>query len=232
MNRFSQLVFDFVFERKGSAPSPRVVPTSDWAPLEKSAPLVEPKPESTSGEAEMEPALLTKLCRQWCQELGLSGLAKRVSVQWNTRLKTTAGTASPQSTAIDLNCRLKAMGNDVLLRILKHELAHLVAHHRAGRRKIAAHGPEWRQACTDLGIPGEKSRHTLPFKSSPQRRKFAYQCPQCSDVVLRVRKFSRYSACWSCCKKHNRGRYAERYQFVQIPLEKGTLLHAECGKSA
>jgi SprT protein len=212
MPRSSQLMFDFSAGRKtGERPAVETV---------KAPP---PQTQSTPA-AGIDPAL-SDLAVQWCRDLDLTKLADAVHVRWNARLKTTAGTACPRTSAIDLNDKLVTFGDDVVMRILKHELAHLVAHRRAGRHRIAAHGIEWRQACTELGIPNEKSRHTLPFKSTPQRRKYAYQCPACEDVTLRVRKFARFSACWTCCKKLNRGQYVERFQLQQIPLEKGVLLH-------
>src|ERR1700687_2873461 len=41
---------------------------------------------------------------------------------------------------------------DEIERTLRHELAHLLAQFRVGRRRIAPHGAEWRRACRDLGI--------------------------------------------------------------------------------
>ena len=38
---------------------------------------------------------------------------------------------------------------DEVDRTLRHELAHLLAQWRVGRRRIAPHGKEWRQACRD-----------------------------------------------------------------------------------
>ena len=63
------------------------------------------------------------------------------------------------------------MGTGEVERTLRHEAAHLLAHWRAGRRRIQTHGPEWRQACADLGIPGETVTHTLPL--APRRRQAA-----------------------------------------------------------
>jgi predicted SprT family Zn-dependent metalloprotease len=45
-----------------------------------------------------------------------------------------------------------AVVHDEIDRTLRHELAHLLAQFRVGRRRIAPHGPEWRIACRDLGI--------------------------------------------------------------------------------
>jgi len=150
---------------------------------------------------------------------GLRDLALKVRVVWNSRLQTTAGTASARTWEVEINPRLKDHGTAIIQRILRHELAHLVSVHRAGRRRIAAHGPEWRQACADLGIPGEPRCHSLPLKGRQVRAKYAYRCQHCGRLLKRVRPLERRSACFDCCQKHNRGRYDDRYRYVRIPLD-------------
>ena len=63
-------------------------------------------------------------------------------------------------------------------RTLRHELAHMLAQFRAGRRKILAHGDEWRVACCDLGIADEKRCHNLRFPVRKRARRFLYECPE------------------------------------------------------
>ena len=86
-------------------------------------------------------------------------------------------------------------------------------------RRIQPHGSEWRRACAEVGIPGEKRCHDLPLARRPVRRKFAYQCRHCGTVVPRVRKLGRESACYPCCREHNRGRYSRRFMLDPIPLD-------------
>ncbi|MEZ5302820.1 MAG: SprT-like domain-containing protein [Verrucomicrobiales bacterium] len=162
---------------------------------------------------------LTALCRRLSTKLGLRSLASKVAVVWNARLQTTAGLARYHESQIDLNPRLILFTGDEVDRTMRHELAHLVAYARAGRRKIQAHGKEWRRACADLGIGDESRCHTLPFERRQCAPKFAYQCPGCGTVVTRVRKFARYSACYACCKRHNRGQYDDRFRFKEISVE-------------
>ncbi|HEY1583974.1 MAG TPA: SprT-like domain-containing protein, partial [Chthoniobacterales bacterium] len=110
---------------------------------------------------------------------GATVLAGRVSVQWSRRLRSTAGRAESGDARILLNCRLAAHGEAEIDRTLRHELAHLLAQSRAGRRRIAPHGTEWRRACADLGIAGEARCHTLPFPIHRRRRRYLYACPHC-----------------------------------------------------
>ena len=164
--------------------------------------------------------VLTAQVRTWLEQLGAFPLASSVCVRWNNRMRSTAGTAQPRAGRIDLNPRLLVVGAAEVDRTLRHEAAHLLAHWRAGRRHIRTHGAEWRQACADLGIPGEKVTHTLPFPRRKVTPKYFYQCPACMIVVKRVRLFKRPTACLNCCRCHRGGQYDSRYQFrrMQPPL--------------
>ena len=99
----------------------------------------------------------TRWCADAARKLGMPRLAGRVEVFWNSRLVTTAGLADCKNWRIELNPRLMEFEPEEPAHTARHELAHLVAQARAGRRRIATHGAEWRQACADLGIPGERS---------------------------------------------------------------------------
>ncbi len=127
-------------------------------------------------------------------------------------MQTTAGRAWWPDRSIELNPKLKDCEPDEVWRTLKHELAHLVAYERCGRRRIDPHGPEWQRACVDLGIPDEKPYHTLPFERRQLKRKYAYTCPHCSVVVQRVRPIRKAVACYDCCRKFNHGTYDDRFR--------------------
>jgi predicted SprT family Zn-dependent metalloprotease len=103
-------------------------------------------------------------------------------------------------------------------RTLLHELAHLLARHRHGRRRLAPHGAEWREACRNLGIPGEGRTHQLPFTARRMRRRYRLRCPGCGESHDRVRRPQGRIACLSCCRIHNRGLYDERFRFVILNL--------------
>ena len=108
-------------------------------------------------------AALQETARNLLRAIGHGELADRVQVRWNPRMRSTAGTAYPAKALITLNSRLPTFGAEEIDRTLRHELAHLLAHHRAGRRRIAPHGAEWQKACSDLGIHDEKRCHDLPL---------------------------------------------------------------------
>lgn len=143
-------------------------------------------------------------------------LAEQVIVVWNSRLRSTAGLASCQRWEVTLNPELKKISEEEVDKTLRHELAHLLARSRSGRKRIAPHGPEWRQACIDLGIPNESRTHQLPFVRHQQQRKFFYRCPSCKETLSRVRKPRRKIACLACCRKYAGGKYEERFRFEMV----------------
>ena len=160
-------------------------------------------------------SVLEEQARQLLQPLSPQ-LAERITVRWNSRMRTTAGLASYQHWEVVLNPALKKISDAEVDKTLRHELAHLLARDRSGRKRIEPHGPEWRQACVDLAIPNESRTHQLPFVRHRQQRKFFYRCPSCNETLSRVRKPRRKIACLACCKKHAGGKYEEQFQFEEI----------------
>ena len=155
---------------------------------------------------------LTAWCAEAAKGLHLNDLSTRIQVTWNPRMQTTAGRAWWPGRVIELNPKLKDLPPDELWRTLKHELAHLVAFERAGRRRTDPHGPEWRAACVELGIPGELPSHNLPFKRRRMKRNHVYVCPNCLIELRRVKPIGRTVACYACCRKHNGGTYDPRFR--------------------
>ncbi len=160
--------------------------------------------------------------RVWCEErlvrLNMPGLSRRVRVRWNPRMRTTAGRAWWPDRVIELNPKLNDLPPGDLWRTLRHELAHLIAYERAGRRRIEPHGPEWRAACAELGIPDEQPCHTLPFKGRRMRRAYSYTCPSCCSAFQRVRRIRRMVACYDCCRKFTGGSFDKRFRLVERKL--------------
>jgi SprT protein len=105
---------------------------------------------------------------------------------------------------------------DEIGRTLRHELAHLLAQWRVGRRRILPHGAEWRQACRDLGIAGEARCHNLPFATKVHPPRHIYRCPNCKKKFPRVRRIRRAIACLACCRKHNGGEFDSRFRLKLV----------------
>jgi SprT protein len=149
--------------------------------------------------------------RELLRSLGAQRIAAQLRVEWNSRLKTAAGRADYPQKIISLNPRLVEHPPEIE-RTLRHELAHILAQFRAGRRRISPHGPEWQQACRDLRIAGEKRCHTLPFPAKRYAPRFIYRCPNCRRDFPRVRKLKRTVACLACCRAHNGGEFDVRFR--------------------
>jgi SprT protein len=161
--------------------------------------------------------LLQTEARELLRSLGANRIARELRVEWNSRLKTAAGRADYRQKLISLNPRLLAHPEEID-RTLRHELAHFLAQFRAGRRRISPHGAAWQQACVDLGIPGEKRCHTLPFPAKRYTPRFIYRCPNCRRDFPRVRKIRRVVACLACCRLHNGGDFDARFQLKPMEL--------------
>ena len=158
-----------------------------------------------------ETAVLLQTARQLLRSLGAKRIATELRVEWNSRLKTAAGRADHRQKLISLNARLVEHPAEID-RTLRHELAHILAQFRAGRRRISPHGSEWQQACRDLGIAGEKRCHTLPFPAKSYAPRFIYRCPNCWRDFPRVRRIKRTVACLACCRAHNGGEFDARFR--------------------
>lgn len=197
-----------VMQTQGPLPPP---PIADLSEDEGESEEFENEEGLNAGPA---PELVAE-CRQLLLNLGMESVTELVKVEWNPQLRSTAGYARYPSWQIELNPRLLAFDGQVS-RTLRHELAHLVAYHRAGRRRIKPHGPEWQRACSDLGIHGEPAHHRLPLPRNRTERRLAYQCPNCTTVVRRVRPFKRPTACLQCCNKHAGGQFDARFKFVKL----------------
>jgi SprT protein len=139
-------------------------------------------------------------------------LAKHLRIEWNARMRSAVGRADYRHALILLNPALQRFGRSEIDRTLRHELAHLLAQFRAGRRRILPHGAEWRQACRDLRIEGEQACHKLPVAVRHISRRFLYRCVNCQRKFPRVRRIRRATACLICCRKFADGKYDERFR--------------------
>jgi SprT protein len=161
-------------------------------------------------------AVLEGEARTLLVSLGAESLAAKVRVEWHSRLRTCAGKADTVKSLILLNPRLRDHGAAEIDRTLRHELAHLLAQSRVGRRRLLPHGPEWRKACHDLAIGDETRCHNLPFAISRRARRFLYRCPKCRREFPRARRIRRSIACLACCRAHNRGKFDPRFRLKLI----------------
>ncbi len=158
---------------------------------------------------------LERQARELLRTNGANRIAMELRVEWNSHLKTAAGRADCRQKLISLNPRLLEHPAEID-RTLRHELAHLLAQFRAGRRRVLPHGEEWQEACRDLGIADEKRCHNLPFPVSERARRFLYKCPNCQRDFPHTRRIKRAVACLACCRAHNGGEFDSRFRLKLI----------------
>jgi predicted SprT family Zn-dependent metalloprotease len=175
-----------------------------------------PNSRATTGAVALQfqgrDAELEQTARELLRLLGAARIANELRVEWNSRLKTTAGRADYRARLISLNPRLCKHGGKEIDRTLRHELAHLLAQFRTGCRKILPHGDEWQRACHDLGISDEKRCHNLPFPVTHRARRYLYRCPNCRRDFPRAHQIKRAVACLACCHVYNGGEFDARFR--------------------
>lgn len=104
------------------------------------------------------------------------------------RFRTTAGTADFVKFHISLNKKLLCTEERLRLTTL-HEYAHLLAVARVGT-KGRGHGPAWRQAMQDLGLP-VRVRHDYEVQRNETRSLVVYACQKCHFRFQRRRALPR-----------------------------------------
>jgi SprT protein len=181
-------------------------------PLPEGEGVVEGKSKTLRRSRDVD---LESQARKLLRSLGADKLAREIRVEWNPRMKTCAGRADYRKKLISLNPLLQNH-SDEIERTLRHELAHLIAQWRVGRRRIAPHGEEWRRACRDLGIADEARCHDLPFATKVHPPRYLYRCPNCKEEFPRVRRIKRAVACLACCRAQNRGQFDPRFRLRPI----------------
>lgn len=164
---------------------------------------------------------LEATARELLRALNADELAASIQVEWNARLFSAAGRADFRRKLVSLNPRLREHDLSEIDRTLRHEIAHLLAQFRAGRRRVAPHGTEWRKACHDLGIADESRTHALPFPIQRRTPRYLYECPRCRKNFPRVHRIKRAIACLDCCRKFNRGKFDLSARLRLVESSKG-----------
>ena len=137
------------------------------------------------------------------------GALPRCRLEWNSRLRTTAGRVDVRGGLIELSIFYhRAFGWREVRDTLLHEMLHVDQH----RRKIKlGHTPEMKRRALHLGIRSFFARD-LPGRPPPRYR---YRCPACRRTVLRRNRIGQSrNACAHCCRHHSGGQWDRRYVLV------------------
>lgn len=144
----------------------------------------------------------------WSALWGCEGLAERVTVRTDRRLRSSIARTSASKLEIRLHPDLDGASEDFVTEVVCHELAHLACQelHGAGHRP---HGPEWRHLVELAGFePATRARmastdaaterangsgrrllytHTCPvchFSRTARRAMPSWRCPECAAAGL------------------------------------------------
>jgi len=225
MPLFRQLELDFTpHDTLSFSPDPAPIANGDAAVVGQALRLTILPPASGALALQFRCGrdhMLEALAADLLQANGAGRIARQIRVEWTPRLKSSAGRADYKAKLISLNPRLHQHGTNEINQTFLHELAHLLAQFRSGRKRIAPHGKEWRLACKDLGIPGEKRCHSLPFPVRQRACRYLYRCPNCGRDFPRVRRIRRAVACLACCRALNGSRFDARFRLRLIGYNVG-----------
>ena len=73
--------------------------------------------------------------------------------------------------------------------------------------KYTDHGAMWKHIALQVGCNGKRC-----YDSKVENNfRYTYECPQCKRETGRHRKMRIDSACGSCCKEFNRGKFSSDY---------------------
>ncbi|MBW2278311.1 MAG: SprT-like domain-containing protein, partial [Deltaproteobacteria bacterium] len=88
----------------------------------------------------------------WCRLWGVEALAEEARVELSSRMTHSLGRAYCDRNLVRLAARLEQGPREFLEEVLCHELAHLAAARRSGRR-VKPHGAEWKALMRAAGYP-------------------------------------------------------------------------------
>jgi len=154
------------------------------------------------------------------------GILPACQISWSRQLTRTAGNIDVRRQRIKLSvpllleafhsdslfgsehivCGVLCTDADEALReILKHEMIHLWLHVKC---LPCGHTAEFRAKAKSIGQP--RTRHNIALP--PPTSGWIYSCGLCGDSFTRRRRYGKPVACAKCCKRHNGGKYHERYK--------------------
>lgn len=113
------------------------------------------------------------------------------------------GSCRYSSRTITLSYHLAALNDESAVRnTVLHEIAHALAGERSG------HGKRWRLKARQIGCDAERC-----YDREPGVRMVAPPylgvCPDCGVEMRAFRR--RSAACLACCRRHNAGRFSDKY---------------------
>ena len=142
-------------------------------------------------------AILKAIAERCGRAWEMPDLARRVTIVYNPRLRTTLGRAILDDNRVELNVHLLRAYPDELLPAVVHELAHLAAPMRYG--KVRPHGREFKALMRAVNVPDDATHRLDTARLKLRRRRYIYlhRCGDCGMMFL-ARKPRRDCYCKAC----------------------------------
>ena len=171
------------------------------ATMTKAGRKTTPKRPAAAGADPDLPASYRDRITAWGMQWGIPDLPLRVTVCYSNRLRRSLGRSTPATGAIRLNPALAHVPVSLLEEVLCHEVAHVAARLRFGRR-FQPHGPQWASLVHAAGFQPAARLATarLPngFRHGAEPAVlFRHHCPVCG-VHRTARRAVRQWRCRAC----------------------------------
>ena len=142
-------------------------------------------------------AILTAIAERCGQAWEIPDLARRVTIVYNPRLRTTLGQAILDDNRVELNVHLLRAYPDELLPTVVHELAHLAVRMLYGNAR--PHGREFKALMRAVNMPADTTHHldTAGLKLQQRRYVYLHRCSDCGMMFI-ARKPRRNCYCKAC----------------------------------
>jgi len=142
-------------------------------------------------------AILTAIAERCGQAWEIPDLARRVTIVYNPRLRTTLGRAILDDNRVELNVHLLRAYPDELLPTVVHELAHLAVRMLYGNAR--PHGREFKALMRAVNMPADTTHHldTAGLKLQQRRYVYLHRCSDCGMMFI-ARKPRRNCYCKAC----------------------------------
>ena len=142
-------------------------------------------------------AILTAIAERCGRAWEIPDLARRVTIVYNPRLRTTLGRAMLEDNRVELNVHLLRAYPDELLVTVVHELAHLAVRMLYG--EVSPHGLEFKALMRAVNMPANTTHHldTAGLKLQQRRYVYLHRCSDCGMMFI-ARKPRRNCYCRAC----------------------------------
>jgi len=142
-------------------------------------------------------ALLTAIAERCGEVWEIPDFARRVTIVYNPRLRTTLGRAILNDNRVELNVHLLRAYPDELLPAVAHELAHLAVRMRYGQ--VRPHGREFKALMRAVNMPADATHRLDTARLNLRRRRYVYlhRCSNCGMMFI-ARKPRRDCYCKAC----------------------------------